>query len=255
MSFSAPLPTVKHRLEHFARLGLRWNPFRVAERSEVPELFVPGPRGSGWRVDEILGSDATVTQIIGPRGRGKSTLLAALGDRLRVDAVPFDHCYLQPEGPFRVQPPPRTDSRFLLIDEAQRLSWRGRREVLRWLRHAGRRLIATTHAALRLRCGTGETVALEFPGVNVSRLQSLFRARIAWAGGDPKRFGLTEEAACWLIERCGDNLRLMEMGLYELFQSLEPADHITITTVSLDPFAAKIDAFAAEAARAAAAHK
>ena len=108
-------------LQRFSQLGLRWNPFRVAERSEIPQLYLPAPSESHLRADQIVCDDAPLTQIIASRGWGKSTLLAAVEQELILADIPCEFRYLRIEGPYDVkQPSSETD--VLLIDEAQRLS-------------------------------------------------------------------------------------------------------------------------------------
>jgi len=250
-----PMPALANHacLQRFSQLGLRWNPFRVAERSEIPQLYLPELRNSLLQAEQIVRDHSSVTQIIAARGWGKSTLLAAVERELMQAGIPYAFHYLRLEGPYAVKQPCLKTS-VLLIDEAQRLSWRGRRTVSRWLRYGRRRLIVSTHDELPLP-GRHTVVTLRLPQVTAARFGQLFAKRIEWAGGDAARFQIDPETAHWLIDRCGNNLRLIEMSLYEVFQSIEPAERITIDMASIESFAEKIDAFVKETRRLEALHR
>jgi hypothetical protein len=231
--------SISYRLRRFHDLGLKWNPYRVATADELRGFYVPDASGAAI-ASEIARSAERFTQIIGEAGWGKSTLLAAVRNELSAAGVAFQHVYLGPQGPFLVDPP-QPPVRHLLIDEAQRLSRRGRRIAGRWLQsEVDRRLIVTTHEDLR--GSVAETpVTISLRTVDVASLPRLFRRRIEWAGGAPARFVLPPETAEWLIARSRGNLRFLEMVLYEFFQSIAPAERIVVE--GLEPFARQVERF------------
>mgnify|MGYP000964671584 FL=1 len=102
----------------FAKLNLIRNPFGELQPAERAELaVVDTPR---WL--ELLRQPTSAVQFIGPGGHGKTTHLLALAHRLPQAA----YVYLPEDGP----PPSLPRARPVLIDEAQRLRWWQRRQVL-----------------------------------------------------------------------------------------------------------------------------
>ena len=222
---SATHATRPQRLLRFAALGLKWNPYRVPTSGEQRELYVPLHDLPGCSALEIARGAARFTQINGESGWGKSTLLGAVRDVQFAEEIKYQDYYLSPEGPFCVKPS-APGVRHLLIDEAQRLSRRGRREIRKWLHiDANRRLIVTTHDNLDGEFGEPETT-IELRPIDADRLRQFLVHRVKWAGGDPERFELPLPTADWLIDRCGHNLRFIEMVLYEFFQSAGPSERI-----------------------------
>ena len=232
--------TSPFRLRRFLDLGLRWNPFRIADADECLGFYVPDPRLPFARAAEIARSPERFTQIIGDAGWGKSTLLNAVKRELSTAGIDYQHDYLSPQGPFVVEDP-QPSIRHLLIDEAQRLSRRGRRSVGRWLQRGNdRRVIVTTHENLH-KAFPERPLTIELPAVHAERLLELFERRIQWAGGDPSLFEFCGKTADWLIARCRGNLRSMELVLYEFFQHAEPAERIVID--GLEPLALAVEPF------------
>lgn len=238
----------RYRLERFARLGLKWNPFRVAEPAEICGFYTP-PSDDAASATEIAGSDVPVTQILAPCGWGKSTLLLAVAKRLREIPRDFWFTYIPQEGPFDVGVPSDGISVFL-IDEAQRVARRNLRELFHWLeKQRSRRLIVTSHADLSAETSL-ETATIRIPRVDPQRLERLFQRRIDWAqSGEAAPFRLEAAAAEWLIDRCRSNLRLVEASLYEVFQQMTPSGPYAIDRPQLDAIAKTVDSLVAEAER------
>ena len=208
-------------------MGLRGNPFRVAEPAELVRLYVGMSEDSEATADEIVQSASPLVQVIGPRGRGKTTLLLAVGDRLRRLGQPAHYVYFPPETRVRlVVPDPST--RVLLLDEAQRMTARAGRRARRWREQTGGRIIAATHEDLARFFGP-EIWTVHLPPADAAVITEMFDVRIEWAGGDRRRIRLLPEAAAWLAEHTGGNLRQVEEICYEVFQRVEPAEAIVIT--------------------------
>jgi len=207
-------------------MGLRGNPFRVLPPTELPQLYTPPLQGEGPRADEIAGSRSRFIQILGDRGFGKSTLLAAVRGRLEEAGEPCEHRYFPPthDGGF-VEP--AAGASVLLVDEAQRLGRKARRAARVWAEGGDRRLIATTHEDLRRAFGDGvETLRLE--KVDARMIERVFRRRLEHAGADGESIRLTPRAARWLERAGGGCLRRVEELCYEVFQRVEPSPRLVI---------------------------
>ena len=212
-------------------MGLNGNPFRVADESELAKLYV-APMATGDKsAHEIARSSDPVTQIIAPRGWGKSTLLFALREEFETLGVRCHYAYCSPKKPVRWQVPD-VATRAVLIDEAQRLGQRTRRRVRHWREQTGGRIVTATHEDLSEDLGPSiHTVHL--PAADAELIARMFLARVQWAGGAMDRFHLTPDAACWLAGRAAGSLRWTEELCYELFQRLERHREVTIDAALL----------------------
>ena len=100
------MPPVRSQdLERFAGMGLNGNPFRVADESELAKLYVAPIATGDKSAHEIARSSDPVTQIIAPRGWGKSTLLFALREEFETLGVRCHYAYCSPKKPVRWQVP------------------------------------------------------------------------------------------------------------------------------------------------------
>lgn len=205
------------QLRRFARLGLKWNPFRVVAPQEKPDTYVADLFESNGLASQVATSDAAFTQIIAKAGHGKSTFLAAVADELDEADIPFERHYLEPSLRTRVASPDAS-IRVLLLDEAERLTHRNLRRLSRWTGEGGR-LVVSSHRDLS-GIVTGQTETVELPGLTTTALQRLFGARLRWAGSDDRAFEMTSDGADWLLESGAGNLRVVESVLYELFQEM-----------------------------------
>ena len=207
----------------YARLQLFRNPFGELTRAERADLAIVD-------VEECLGwlqDDRAVLQIIGPCGHGKTTHLLAIERRMierrMIESWMAESAYIY--CPEDGQQPTLPSARPLLVDEAQRLGWRRRGELLR----GGGPLVVSTHVDLSrklVRAGFRlRTLDLAEP-VDAERLQSLLNRRIAAsaliaesassAAAESHYLQLAEVVA--LQRQFGSNIRLIEHHLYEVFQ-------------------------------------
>ncbi|MGN6135771.1 MAG: hypothetical protein ACTHOU_14885 [Aureliella sp.] len=197
----------------FASLRLYRNPFGELTRAERAELA---------QIDlgdclSRLTHERSVLQIIGPCGHGKTTHLLAIERALPQSAYVYF-----PEDGFQ---PPLPKTRPLLVDEAQRLGWRRRRELL-----AGPGpLVISTHVDLerKLRRAGFEVWTLDLARPkSPSQILKILNARIAASGvqtetgkaAPPESLFLKIEQVVALQQRFGSNIRLIEHHLYEAFQ-------------------------------------
>ena len=191
----------------FAHLNLRRNPFGEFSPEEIAAL-------AQVEIDEVaaqLGDPAFAAQFVGEKGFGKTTHLLAI--RARFPGAGYVHIA---EGERGVIPAGRP----LLIDEAQRLTWRQQRKVFRdpvplvlgthvdfhrALTRAGRRVI-TIRVAERM---------------NTDRLHDLLNARIRWVRrGDGPLPAIRRQTARRLLEQFGPDVRRIQQDLYLTFQRL-----------------------------------
>ncbi|QDV47826.1 hypothetical protein Enr13x_77380 [Stieleria neptunia] len=215
------------------------NPFGELTRRERAELAVvpvaeivaaigespPGKPAAGNQTpsepagSEPVAGDVPITfrpwsayQMIGECGRGKTTRMLAIGK-----AFPSaSYVYLPEDQPCPTIPAGEP----LLIDEAQRLTWRVRRKVFA----SGTTLVLATHKdlspALRR---AGYTVTTEKIGLSLSvgKLTEILNRRIAASRRDPRQPvpRINDEDAETLIRRFGTDVRSIESYLYDIVQS------------------------------------
>lgn len=201
----------------WARIGLLRNPFGELTRAERAELALIDVEACLER----LAHDRSALQIIGPCGHGKTTHLLAI--ERAVDRCGY--VYFPEDG---AQPPLPCD-RPLLVDEAQRLGWRRRRQLLR----SSGPLVLGTHVDMsrELRRAGFEvfTIDVAIPK-SPAALQRIFNRRIEasrLAGGlavagevQPHPLCLTLDDVVALQQQFGSNIRRIEHYLYEVFQRL-----------------------------------
>lgn len=214
---------IHRQLLRFARMGLRGNPFRVVEPFELARLYVVV---SGRAADEIVRSRHPITQIMAPRGRGKTTLLHAVGAKLSELEHPYQYIYFPPDRRIRFVAP-AAETRVLLLDEAQRMHRGARRHARRWQKAGGGRIVAATHEDLAGVLGA-YIPTIRLPPADAGLITRMFERRIVWADGDPHRIQLPQAAARWLAEHAEGSLRRVEEICYEVFQLAEPGEEIVI---------------------------
>ena len=127
-------PGVDHR---WRRLNLTANPMSALGLADRTRVAVVDPDPMLAALRRVRGA----VEIIGPRGRGKTTLALTLADRLRRDGTDIAYHYCPPDGPV----PPIVDADWIVVDEIERLP----RSVRRELFAGDRRLIWTTHHSFR----------------------------------------------------------------------------------------------------------
>jgi hypothetical protein len=213
------------QLTRFERLQLKWNPFRVIAAYEKADVYLPDLYHPSGLASQVAKSDEPFTQVIADAGHGKSTFLAAVGHAFLEQDTPIESTYLQPTLLTRVQVP-NPETRILILDEAERLTKRNLRKLIRWTERGGR-LIVTSHTDLYCRayarsasrkCARRNAATIRLPDVTAAGLQKLFRERVCWAAIAECRSELTTDGARWLLDASNGNLRTVEAILYELFQ-------------------------------------
>ena len=191
----------------FAHLNLRRNPFGEITAEETAALAYVNVDGI---VAKLCRSEFAV-QFIGDKGFGKTTHLLAI--RARFSDAGYVHI---PEGE-RAEIPVGSP---LLIDEAQRLTWRQRRQVFR----SSTPLVLGTHVDSRKQLARAgrvvETVAVDGQ-MDAERLCALLNARIDRCRrheGELPRIRL--ETARQLLQQFGPNVRRILHELYVTIQNL-----------------------------------
>lgn len=207
------------------RLGLRCNPFGALTAAEWAESgFLPD------RVKTAVWETNSHLQLLGPMGCGKTATLHRLHHLLHPTVSNSQYEYI-PEGQRRFNTPLTVDLQLFLLDEAQRLSWRSRREWLRWLQTAGARCFFSAHDDL-----AAQFAAKGLPIVSIFLPELIDLAYYqAWIAGRLEAFRLPqrpfvsmdEEAVQLLYQTFGVNLREAEYFLYELFQMITDPQPIT----------------------------
>lgn len=201
----------------YARIGLWRNPFGELTRGERAELAVIDVA----RCLEKLSHSRSALQILGPCGRGKTTHLLAI--ELAVSGCGY--VYFPEDG----SQPPLPRGRPLLVDEAQRLGWRRRWQLLR----VTGPLVLGTHvdmSGLLQRGGFDvSTIDVSIPKTP-AELQRIFNFRIEASRLDarctlvgdrrPHTLCLTLDDVVDLHQQFGSNIRRMEHHLYDVFQHL-----------------------------------
>lgn len=190
----------------FARLNLRWNPFGEPPREERGGLAVVD-------LPELRPGDPV--QILGERGRGKTTHLLALAAR-----HPGAVYECVPEGEDRFAGA-AADGGVYLLDEAQR----ARPRLLRRLLDRPLAVALGTHEDLSGAAGR-PLRTVRAGGLTADRLGEILRRRIEWARRGPGPVPrVPAESVRRLIERHGDDVRAIEGVLYDAFQEMkEPGD-------------------------------
>lgn len=216
------MPSRVDQLCRFERIGLKWNPFRTVTSEEKREVYLADLYETIELADQVAFSDAPYTQIIARAGHGKSTFLAAIAAVLDDAGTRFKSHYLQPSLRTRVRVP-EDDVRILILDEAERLTRRNLRQLVRWTSHGGR-LIVSSHGDLSgVAADSRNPVTIRLTDVTSVGLRRYFDTRLRWAGSGEERFVLTPDGADWLLASSGGNLRVVAAVLYEFFQDVADA--------------------------------
>lgn len=207
----------------YARLNLTRNPFGELSLSERMDLAVVDTEHClNW-----LKEPKSAVQIIGPCGHGKTTHLLALRGRL----ADSHYVYFPETG----EQPPLPRQRPLLVDEAQRLVWWRRRQLL----SCPGPVVIATHVDWTARF---ESAGFRLHTIDVGlalsteRLQHILNRRViaSWLRPPPDLartefyssttaqhpLCLTRQHTVTLQLRWGSNIRSMEHYLYDVFQHL-----------------------------------
>ena len=206
----------------FAHLNLRKNPFGAVTPKKQGQLAVVD-------IDEhieYLEKPGRVLQFVGAHGRGKTTHLLAINQRL--ETAWYFRASRQ-EGSLEVP-----DRAVIIADEVQFLSRRQQRGLFR----PDRSYVVSTHDALD---GLYEERGLqwktiELTGLAPDKLVTIADRRIEAvrreSGPIPR---LTKKTADALIEYHGDDLRSIEEHLYDVFQQLETIGDVGVDDLTEPP--------------------
>lgn len=191
----------------WANFNLTRNPFGELSRQERAEAAVVDLEPIVTRIE----ASHTAVQLVGDRGRGKTTRLLALAQHFH------DACYVSlPED----RPCPAIpDGSPLLIDEAQRLSRAALRAIFR---HGLPTVLATHRDLTRTLERFGYQVFTERVGDrnDVELVWSLLNRRIEASRLEDGPVPVVSlKVASRLVQRFGDDIRSMEHFLYEQVQS------------------------------------
>jgi hypothetical protein len=198
----------------FAHLNLTRNPFGEPRPSERADLAVVD-------VDEHverLRAGGCYIEFTGRQGRGKTTRLHAIGDRIA------DAAFIRvPEPPEHARKTKLPRASVVLVDDAQFLNARQRRTLF----ERADAVAAATHDSLAAEAESAdfEVREVEIAGLERRRLREIVDKRIQWARRGPGAVPeLSDSALDRLIELYGDDLRTIEDVLYSVFQSLEAVE-------------------------------
>jgi hypothetical protein len=200
------------------RLGLSRNPFQTAdyETDDLHYVSVPWVESAFSRSDQWL-------QIMGEKGRGKTTLLRALCGPGLYEWVP------EGQHDFATQ---STLGRTFFLDEAQRLaqsSWS------RLVSHDCRpqRLVFSSHQDLTaVLAGFGiECQTLLIDPLDPDWIGTVLNRRIERYTQICSSIRLSGEAIAELMRLHGSDIRAMEETLYHVFQSLQERTEITLALI------------------------
>lgn len=215
-------PVARAPKSPFAPLGLRFNPFCVLDGDELLGTLLDEEiweRARGW-----LAGGAAVIEFVGDRGWGKSTHMRVLQEIARRAGTPTAWTYV--ELGQRTLPRLPSPPAIWFIDEADRLSPRARRGVLRRAARGAQRLVIATHASAARECAACGAACLSVPLVPVEAagIERFMHVRCAAARrADAPSVSvprLEPAAAAALLQGSGGSLREVEATLYEVFRRL-----------------------------------
>ena len=197
----------------FVHLNLRFNPFGelpLKYRAELAVIEIAP-------LLEHLERPRAVLQLIGDKGRGKTTHLLTL-----------KACF--PEAGYVHFPederPPVPEGNPLILDEAQRIPWWQRRQLFQ----RPVPLILGTHRDFTRqlqRLGRDVKTIMAGHKTDRQRLDKILRQRIEFARRNPGPLPTVPLATIdKLLDQHGDDIRAIEGHLYDLFQHLERPCHV-----------------------------
>ncbi len=199
----------------YAHLNLRVNPFGEVPFEQRGALAIVDVR----HLVESLSRPGFAAQFMGGMGRGKTTHMLAL--REHFPNAPY---YYFAEG---APIPAIVEAPLLFLDETQRLPRRVRAQLFRC---AASFVIGThaDHSSEFRKAGLRyETVRIQ--GLSVEHLQAIIDRRIEWARRGPGPVPRVAPAATRaLLRRFGDDVRSIEIYLYDIFQSLTEVKDVQV---------------------------
>ena len=206
----------------FHALGFHSNPFRALDDDEWAAIVLLPPA-----LAEAAARGGHL-QVLGERGRGKTSALLGLAAQWRSAGQRAAYEYL-PEGRdgFKTV---LAGLEVFLLDEAQRLRGGERRRLLR-AAAGGLRLVLGSHddlTPLFARAGL-PLASVRLEAGDTAHLAALLARRLDYSALQPGQPGVTFEAGAvaFLASIFGSDLRAMERFLYEVFQDLEAPGTLT----------------------------
>ena len=209
----------------FLALGFRGNPFRRLTDDELAAVAVlPG------ELLRLARRTSDHVQVLGAKGRGKSTCLHALAAKFGQDGLRAIYEYLPAEKDSFGTSLDGLD--VFLLDEAQRLKAHERIRLLAAAsnRSHGLRLVVGSHDDMTplfsRRRRPLATVRID--SITPPYLQAVLSRRLALlALEDPPAITFSADAVRYLCDAFGSDLRRVERFLYEVFESKPPPGRLT----------------------------
>lgn len=206
----------------FHRLGFRSNPFRSLTDDEwsaiaiLPQTVLDALRDGVWHL-----------QLLGPMGVGKSTTLLGLAQHLGAIGQHVEYEYLAHGQQRFVTNTPALD--VLLLDEAQRLSWRERKRLLNLIKRHALRVVFSSHEDLTtLFARSGVSLStVELAQASLEQRTEMIQRRLEFFALDTPLVTVAPSAVEWLVAHYGPNQRACDALLYEVFQHLDLPCSIT----------------------------
>ncbi|RMG76082.1 MAG: hypothetical protein D6711_04995 [Chloroflexi bacterium] len=194
----------------FTRLGLKMNPFGTLTHQDWLNITIIPPR-----LEALLAQGAQNIQLLGDKGRGKSTLLRAIVHYLKGQGDRIAYEYL-PVGQRRFYTQLSHLDTFAL-DEAQRLWWHERARLRLYTRH--KRLLLGSHVDYSRWFPLYTLHVAEL--TDLEHVRRILTRRIAYFSLDTPLIHLTDDAIESLWIHFQDDLRSMDAFLYDVFQRID----------------------------------
>lgn len=198
---------------HFERLGLSGNPFQVLTREIWGEIAVLPPA-----LKEAIDTSTCHIQLIGDRGRGKSSCLMGVNHYLKQKDQDIAYEYI-PVGSHRVKT--KVLPAIFLLDEVQRLRWTEKWRLVRQFRPSDRRLIFSTHSDLKSYFRGQQLITINVERMAAYDVKRMLERRLDHFRTRYTSLAFADDAIGYLVMCFGSDRRAMELFLYEVFQELD----------------------------------
>ncbi|WGH75304.1 hypothetical protein P8625_14700 [Tenacibaculum tangerinum] len=197
--------------DHYQKLNLKYNPFSFLNRNELLLTTVERINLTNL-ASEIKRNDTCFVEFIGRKGRGKSTLLNLLYTKYLPEAT-FIPLKTKNFTPILV-----TEG-ILIIDSFQKLSIKNKHHLL----NNQKKIIVASHYShkILLHQNKSFTKKINFNtlGVDIDLLEKIVKNKIQLASLDHQKASpkIPREFLKSLLKKHGNNLREIQLSLYELF--------------------------------------